>query len=238
MTNKPAPPKLYQTVFDKIIERIVSGAYGPGSMLPSEFDIAAELGVSQGTARKALIELERKRIIERRQGKGTFVSQRTPENSLFHFFNLRDSDGEQVVPELKEETVRRRKANPEERKQLFGNPAQVFEIERVRSWHDKPLCHEFSIVPAELFPGLADRAPLPNTLYVLFQQAYGCAIISAEDSLIAGILGADLGARFENPADTPVLIGMRRSFDLLDRVVELRRSVYLTENASYMVRMD
>ncbi|QDG76159.1 GntR family transcriptional regulator [Labrenzia sp. PHM005] len=238
MTEKRAQPKLYQTVFDAIIERIVSGDYGPGSMLPSEFDLAAELGVSQGTARKALIELERKGVIERRQGKGSFVTQRTPESSLFHFFRLRDADGQQVVPELSAETVRRRKSTAAEQRQLFGNPAQVFEIERTRGWHGKPLCQEVSVVPVDLFPGLAERAPLPNTLYVLFQQAYACAVIAAEDDLKAGLLGAKLAEVFHLPAETPVLFGQRRSYDLLDRVVELRASVYLTTNASYAVRMD
>lgn len=237
MTEKRAQPKLYQTVFDAIIKRIVSGDYGPGSMLPSEFDLAADLGVSQGTARKALIELERKGVVERRQGKGSFVTQRTPESSLFHFFRLRDSSGQQVVPELLAETVRRRKAAAAEQRQLFGNPAQVFEIERTRGWRGKPLCHEVSVVPVDLFPGLADRAPLPNTLYVLFQQAYACAVIAAEDDLKAGLLGDKLAEIFKQPAVTPVLVARRRSFDLLDRVVELRDSIYLTSEVSYAVRM-
>lgn len=238
MTKKPDSQKLYRKVFDTIIDRIVSGAYGPGSMLPSEFDLGADLGVSQGTARKALMELEQKGIIERRQGKGSFVTQRTPESALFHFFRLRDAEGGQVVPELSGETVRRRKSTARERKQLFGNPAHVFEIERTRNWRGKPLCHEISAVPADLFPGLADRSPLPNTLYVLFQQAYACAVIAAEDELKAGALGERLAGMFELPAETPVLVGIRKSFDLLDRVVELRQSVYLTGDASYMVRMD
>ena len=77
---------LYMKVFNTVVQRIVDGSYVPGSMLPSEFDLAGELEVSQGTARKALIELEQKGIVQRRQGKGTFVTLRTPENSLFHFW--------------------------------------------------------------------------------------------------------------------------------------------------------
>ena len=51
----------------------------------------AELGVSQGTARKALEELERRGIIKRRQGVGSFVAVRTPENALFQFFQIAQS---------------------------------------------------------------------------------------------------------------------------------------------------
>jgi len=37
---------------------------------------------------------------------------------------------------------------------------------------------------------------------------------------------------------TPILSISRRAFDILDRVVELRTSTILTDNASYFVHMD
>lgn len=232
------PQSLYRIVFDKIIERIVDGTYPPGSMLPSEIDLGAELGVSQGTARKSLIDLEQKGIVERRQGRGTFVTLRTPENSLFHFFRLRDEDGIQVVPTLAEEAVTKRSATPEERASLSGNPTEVVEIERVRHFRNRPLCLEKSVVSAALFPGLQERCPLPNTLYVLFQQAYACVIISAEDNLSAGLLDPEYSARLDTAPSTPVIIADRKSYDLLNRVVELRKSVFVTENVTYSVKMD
>jgi len=232
------PKKLYQSVFDGIVQRIVGGGYAPGMMLPSEFEIAGEFGVSQGTARKALIELEKKGIVERRQGKGTFVTLRTPENSLFHFFRLRDENGNQVVPDLLDEKIRKREATTREHERLFGQPEEVFEISRVRSFEQKPLCHELSVVSVSLFPGLIERAPLPNTLYVLFQQAYGCAIISARDKLTAKPAGAVIGAALGVDPEVSVIAGSRESLDLLERVIELRDSVYLTDNVHYSVVMD
>lgn len=229
--------KLYQAVFDGIIERIVGGEYGPGTMLPNEFDIAANFGVSQGTARKALIELEKKRIVERRQGKGTFVTLRTPENSLFHFFRLRDKSGAQVVPDLSFEDVKRRPATAKERDILSGSPEHVFEVRRLRSFDGTPLGLETSIVSCALFPGLLERAPLPNTLYVLFQQAYACAIISVQDSLSAGLAGDEAGVLGITPT-TPVLMAERQAFDLLERVVEIRHSVFRTDKVNYTVALN
>lgn len=229
---------LYQVVYDEIIKRIVDGRYPPGNMLPSEFDLGAELGVSQGTARKALTELEKRKIVERRQGRGTFVTLRTPENSMFHFFRLRSPEGEQVVPEPGTEKVVRRQSNKNERGALFGNPRSVFEISRTRNFRGEPLSQEVSVVPTDLFPGLPDRAPLPNTLYVLFQQAYSCVIIWAEDSLRAGVMGKELAEDLGVDASKPVLVAERRSYDLQGRVVELRTSTFITDNVSYSVRMD
>ena len=80
---------LYKVVMDTLVERIASGAMPPGSMLPSEIQLGQELGVAQGTARKALSELEGRGLVQRVQGRGTFVTQRTTEDSLFRFFRVR-----------------------------------------------------------------------------------------------------------------------------------------------------
>lgn len=227
--------RLYRVVSNTIIERIVDGTYPPGAMLPSEMDLAAELGVSQGTVRKALIDLEQKGIIDRRQGRGTFVALRTPESSLFHFFRLRDPNGNQIVPELAQENVRRRAATDQERDALFGAPAEVYEINRVRSRRGVPLCYENCVVSTALFPGLQDRSPLPNTLYVLFQQAYSVIIISAEENLQAGLLGKVAAKALEADPGTPAITARRKTYDLLNRVVELRTTNYLTQENSYAV---
>jgi GntR family transcriptional regulator len=229
---------LYRTAYRTILDRIAAGTYPPGGMLPSEFELGADLGVSPGTARKALSQLEAKNIVRRRQGRGTFVTVHTPEESLFHFFRLRDGDGRQVVPVLRRERIARRAATDPERTALHDAPAEVFAITRIREAGGRPICRERSVVPVPLFPGLADRAPLPNTMYSLFQQSYGCVIIAAEDSLAAGVADEGLAADLEVAPGTPVLRSERRSFDLLDRLVELRESLYLTDAARYVVRLE
>ncbi len=226
---------LYKQVINTLIQRIADGEYLPGSMLPSEFDLAADLNVSQGTARKALVELELKGIVQRSQGKGTFVTVRTPENSLFHFFRLRTPQGQQVTPELLSTDVKIRASSKEERSLLFNAPKKVFEVSRVRTFKNQPLCHETSIVPIDLFPGLHERCPLPNALYVLFQQAYSCVVISAEENLTAGLLEDPVASLLQQKVGTPVIVARRQARDLLERVVELRTTTILTHGSSYNI---
>lgn len=68
--NKP----LYLLVINKIKKDIEIGNLKPGTRLPSEFDLAKELGVSRATLREALRILEEENVITRKHGIGTFIN--------------------------------------------------------------------------------------------------------------------------------------------------------------------
>jgi len=61
-------PSLSSQVLDLLMEKIRSGAYPPGSLLPPENELAAEYKVSRATIRSAFDRLEARGLIVRRQG--------------------------------------------------------------------------------------------------------------------------------------------------------------------------
>jgi GntR family transcriptional regulator len=61
-----------------LLSLIDDGTYQPGEQLPSEIDLAAQLGISRPTLREALLRLEQQGVISRRHGVGTFVSPHIP----------------------------------------------------------------------------------------------------------------------------------------------------------------
>ncbi|MBD8068241.1 GntR family transcriptional regulator [Bacillus sp. PS06] len=65
---------LYLQVIDRIKNDIDNGIYKEKEKLPSEFDLARNLGVSRATLREALRILEEENIVVRRHGVGTFVN--------------------------------------------------------------------------------------------------------------------------------------------------------------------
>jgi GntR family transcriptional regulator len=71
-----APGALYQQIVDAFKREIAAERIVPGSPLPSFRALAEELLVSLITVKRAYEELEREGIIYRRQGLGTFVSER------------------------------------------------------------------------------------------------------------------------------------------------------------------
>ena len=88
---------LYLQVKDTLIERILAGAWKPGAAIPNEIELSRELGISVGTVRKALDEMEGDRLISRRQGRGTFVIDQTSEECAIRFSNIRDADGIRIA---------------------------------------------------------------------------------------------------------------------------------------------
>ena len=61
-----------------IRELIASGEWGPGTRLPREPDLAAQLGLSRNSLREAVRALSLARVLEVRQGDGTYVSSLEP----------------------------------------------------------------------------------------------------------------------------------------------------------------
>src|SRR5712671_4836781 len=168
---------LYAQVRERLIERIRSGEWKPGQLIANEFEIAAEFGVSQGTARKAIGDLASEGLVVRRQGRGTFVVEHTPAHVLFRFFNLFDVDGTALVPDSRDTRSSLAQAGSGERKALGLEPnARVIRITRIRTRDGAPFISETIALPEALFPGLAEQAQMPNTLYDLFQKAYGVLV--------------------------------------------------------------
>src|SRR5438105_14606892 len=71
---------LYQQLQRALREAIEKRVLGPDDALPSERQLAADLGVSRITVRKAIQGLADEGFLEQRQGSGNFVSTRIDKN--------------------------------------------------------------------------------------------------------------------------------------------------------------
>src|ERR1700740_2177015 len=72
------PPGVTSEAIERIRELIVSGEWGPGTRLPRENDLAQQLGISRNSLREAVRALSLTRVLEVRQGDGTYVSSLEP----------------------------------------------------------------------------------------------------------------------------------------------------------------
>ncbi len=69
-----AKSPLYEIIFEKLKQKIISGELTAGKQLPTEMEIAGEFKVSRITATRALKELEQSNFIYRKKGSGSYVN--------------------------------------------------------------------------------------------------------------------------------------------------------------------
>jgi len=80
---------LAQQISKLLAGAIVSGVYKPGDKLPTEIELANQLGVSRTILREALASLKQDGLIESRQGRGIIVKE-PEERKAFRFSDVVD----------------------------------------------------------------------------------------------------------------------------------------------------
>jgi GntR family transcriptional repressor for pyruvate dehydrogenase complex len=73
--QKIQQPKLADAIAEQLEQMILEGSLESGERLPSERDLALQLEVSRPTVRDAILRLESKGLLDRRQGRGTWVKK-------------------------------------------------------------------------------------------------------------------------------------------------------------------
>ncbi len=64
----------YQMISGVVERRILGGELTPGTMLPTEAELAAQFGVNRSTVREAIRQLEQEGLVERRTSKRLYVT--------------------------------------------------------------------------------------------------------------------------------------------------------------------
>lgn len=77
MINSNSITPLYLQVKEHILSDIHGGKYQPSGRLPSEKELAAMYNVSIITIRRAITELAEEHVLQKKQGKGTFITKKS-----------------------------------------------------------------------------------------------------------------------------------------------------------------
>jgi GntR family transcriptional regulator len=225
---------LYLQVRKELLNRLIDGRWPQGMMLPSEQRLAQELGVSQGTVRKALDALTANGLLLRQQGRGTFVAEPEEGHFLFKFFRIYADDGGRRLPTSRVFRCRRTAADKSIRQHLdLPADSAVWQIERIRQLEGRPVIVERSIVAADRFPDLNRVDPVINNLYALFSSRYGVTIRRASERLKATTATRNDERHLRCPVGTPLLLIDRIAFALDGAPVEWRLARCLTDEFHY-----
>lgn len=93
---------LTDDAIEKIKDMIVAGELKPGDRLPKEPDLALRLGLSRNSLREAVRALTFMKVLDVRQGDGTYVTSLEPELLLDAMRFVRDFHRDETILELLE----------------------------------------------------------------------------------------------------------------------------------------
>jgi len=227
LSRQDAAP-LYLQLKNSLIEAIRSGQYAPGAPVPTEPQLCKQYAVSRITVRRAISELQDEGVLEKRHGKGTFVSFRRMETSLVDLagysetFSLKDYEVTKRFIDLAEGVADGSLAQ----KLAIAKGDPILTIRRLIMAADTPMTIETSDFPLALFPGLAEDIAQVESIYRLLRCRYGREIRHARRVINVRLAGAEECQRLQCRPGEPLFEIEKTVFD--EAGTPFQRSLLLT----------
>ncbi|MGA2142140.1 MAG: GntR family transcriptional regulator [Brevinematales bacterium] len=194
--NHESPLPLYFQLARDIREMIESGELKKGARLPSEMALSDTHGIGRPTVRQALELLQRKGLVIKRKGSGTFVSESPKAIDLFSMAGTSAAfmkEGLQVKRTLVKVLE---KVMPDETNPLYG--IKSFRLLRLSSVDGFPVILEEIFMDSLLFRGIEkfdlEKRPLSNIIETEFymkpsggRQSFGIKFCGEYESGLLGL---------------------------------------------------
>jgi GntR family transcriptional regulator len=214
---------LYQQLQRGLRAAIENRVISPDDALPPERDLAEMLSVSRITVRKAIDELVEEGLLIRKQGSGTFVSNRVEKNfakltSFSEDMRARGREPRSVWLNKAAGTV-----TPEESLTLRSSPGTpVYRFHRIRYADDAPMALEYATVLAGCLTSVEDVA---TSLYEALEKT-GNRPVRALQRLRAVLLTAEQAKLLKAQERDAGLLVARVGYLKDGRAVEFSQSFY------------
>ena len=158
MTNE-APTSLSERILSDITERIVSGDLPPGSRVPFEHELAETYKCSRMTVNKAMTQLARSGLIERRRRSGSFVALPRSQAAVLEIHDIKaevDALGVAYRYRLASHEIRRATAADRALLAVSGRD-KVLSLTCLHFAGDEPFCREERLISLAAVPEAADQ---------------------------------------------------------------------------------
>ncbi|HEL2109879.1 TPA: GntR family transcriptional regulator [Streptococcus suis] len=228
---------LYLQLVDTL-EIMIRDNMEPNEKLFSERELTQVYGVSRITVRLALQELEKRGLVYKKHGKGTYVSEISNSavdlSQAYSFTEQMRRIGK--IPSTKIlsfSTILVTDFIAQQLQVSLGD--QVFELERLRLADGIPMMLERTYVPVEIFPQLSKERLEELPLYEIFFEDYGQQIRLAEEEFYASIALDNEANLLRIPNSSPVLHLIRKTYNDRNRLIEFTFSIARGDQFRYKV---
>lgn len=201
LRNGPAP--LYHSLGHLIRSKIQGGEWAVGQQIPSERQLVVMCGLSRATVRQGIEYLVREGVLDRVQGKGTFVAAPKIKQGILRLFEFSDTmkrNGLSVTARLLGKGCT--DPPPNVRRALdLPSAEQVLWVQRLVLVNGEPMIIETCYLPHDRFPELLGAYDGAEDLHRFVQRRHGAQVSSSSDgfepvileSREAGLLGVKAG---------------------------------------------
>ena len=206
MLNANSITPLYKQLVQKLKDDIENGVYKPGDQLLPERDFAAQNGVSVITTRKALEELVQEGIIEKKQGKGTFVAKPKYGRDYTRIIGFSEScrlQGLEPGAILLHKSIAVPDAKVLAELRLPKDSSSVF-ISRLRTVNGEPMAIENNYFPLDYVFLLNE--PLEGSLFDLLKQKVNKVVVKSQKTIEICRAGAQEAKNLNVARNSPLLL--------------------------------
>jgi GntR family transcriptional regulator len=216
-------------------DRIMSGAMGFGARLPNENDLALAHRVSRVTVRRALGELQREHLIERRRSAGTHVVYRAPPARMMAdisgvLANLADMGRSTKVQLLSFAYVKA--GGPAAEALGAGDHELLQRSVRVRSVDGLPFSYLLAHVPERIGVTFSGKELAARPLLELLERS-GVKVERATQRISAGLAAPDVARALGVETGSPLIELVRTVYDRDGRGVEHLYALYRPDRYSF-----
>ena len=206
--------------------------YRKGQLLPTEIQLAEDLGVARNTVRTAMDKLVREGVITRKKGVGTQVNRAPIVTDLtrWNSFSLELGDQMQTLSRTVSHTAVDREVGAE----LGLLPGQqTLCLQRLKGVENEPMVLLVSYFPREL--NILPDEKFEGRLYQVLQEKYGVRPARSCEEIGASAPNQELSHKLALPRDVPVLYRKRRVLDRSGNLIELAYAFYRSDRFVYQI---
>jgi GntR family transcriptional regulator len=229
-------PKYYQ-ISRQIIAAIRSGRLKPGMQISSENEIIKKYGVSNTTARRSLLEIERAGWGTRIKGKGTFVRERNVQRSATRILGFtRNMIEAGYTPSTKVLDVRKiaKGFSSTINGRRYAMPGPVYKIHRLRFANDIPMMLEVRYISIDFCPDIA-KQDFTGSLYDIYQEHFGLSLVEIQQTLSTVMIDAGTQRFFDVRVPIPAFRVEGVTFCGKEMILEMEDSIYRGDKYRFSV---
>lgn len=204
--------------------------------IPSERELMDRFQVSRSTVREAISALVLEGILEKKHGKGTFISHRPVEEWLGSITTYNEIVGEMGMKPGTRLLYQGTETTPESVAHTLGVD-KFYKIDRLRYANNMPIALEKQYYPLDIGLKLKEYDLNDAAIYDLLELSLGIKLWKADQMITSVQPTKEESELLEIKESVSVLLIERLTYDPADNLVEYLRGIFRADMYAFRIKL-